>query len=79
MEVQYHALGYATQMSPKRVGYTPLAPALDLTTSLRGDLRSFFAEPIFAKGTKPEINMFFGVFFAENNTLDQELIISANN
>ena len=40
----------------------------------------FFAEPIFAKGTKPEISIFFAFFFfAQNNTLDRELIISANN
>ena len=40
----------------------------------------FFAEPIFAKGTKPKINIFLRFFFfAQNNTLDQELIISANN
>ena len=27
-------------------------------------LRFFFAEPIFAKGTKPKINIFFAFFFA---------------
>ena len=32
------ALGYATQMTPQKGGYTTPAPALDLTTSLRGDL-----------------------------------------
>ena len=42
-------------------------------------LRFFFAEPIFAKGTKPKINIFFAFFFAQNNTLDRELIISADN
>ena len=38
-------------------------------------LQFFLAEPIFAKGTKPKIN----IFLRQNNTLDQELIISANN
>ena len=33
----YHALAYATQMTPKKGGYTTPAPALDLTTSLQGD------------------------------------------
>ena len=37
MDIQYHALGYATRMTPKKGGYTTPAPALDLTTSLRGD------------------------------------------
>ena len=39
----------------------------------------FFAEPIFAKGTKPKINFFCSFFLRQNNTLDRELIISANN
>ena len=42
-------------------------------------LRFFFAEPIFAKGTKPKINFFLRFFLRQNNTLDRELIISANN
>ena len=33
----YCALEYATRMTPKMGGYTTRAPALDLTTSLRGD------------------------------------------
>ena len=33
----YHALGYAARMTLKKGGYTTPAPALDLTTSLRGD------------------------------------------
>ena len=37
----------------------------------------FFAEPIFAKGTKPKINIFLRFFLRQNNTLDRELIISA--
>ena len=41
-------------------------------------LRFFFAEPIFAKGTKPKINIFCVFFLRQNNTLDRELIISAN-
>ena len=32
-----HALGYATRMTPKKGGYTTPAPALHLTTSLRGN------------------------------------------
>ena len=43
----------------------------------RGDF--FFAEPIFSKGTKPKINFFCVFFLRQNNTLDRELIISANN
>ena len=39
LDIQYHALGYATRMTPKRV-YWP-APAIDLTTSLLGDLAYF--------------------------------------
>ena len=40
----------------------------------------FFAEPIFAKGTKPKINFFLHFcFLRQNNTLDRELIFSANN
>ena len=39
----------------------------------------FFAEPIFGKGTKPKINIFLRLFLRQNNTLDQEFIISANN
>ena len=40
----------------------------------------FFAEPIFAKGTKPKINIFLRFFvLRQNNTLDREVIISANN
>ena len=38
----------------------------------------FFAEPIFGKGTKPKINIFLRLFLRQNNTLDRELIISAN-
>ena len=39
----------------------------------------FFAEPIFAKGEEQKINIFLRfLFFAENNTLDRELNISAN-
>ena len=37
VEIQYHALGYATRMTPKRGGSTTPAPALDLTTSLSSD------------------------------------------
>ena len=37
LDVRNHTLGYATRTTPKR-GYTTLAPTLDLTTSLRGDL-----------------------------------------
>ena len=39
----------------------------------------FFAEPIFGKGTKPKINIFLRLFLRQNNTLDRDLIISANN
>ena len=38
----------------------------------------FFAEPIFALGMKPIIHFFSALFFADNNTLCQELIIFAN-
>ena len=41
-------------------------------------VRFFFAETIFAKGTKPKINIFLRFFLRQNNTLDRELIISAN-
>ena len=37
LDIKYHALGYATRMTPKKGGYVTPAPALDLTTSLRGD------------------------------------------
>ena len=39
LDIKYHALGYAAPMTPQKGGYTTHAPALDLTTSLRGDLR----------------------------------------
>ena len=37
MDIKYHALGYAPRMTPQKGGFTTPAPALDLTTSLRGD------------------------------------------
>ena len=37
LDVRNHTLGYATRTTPKKGGYTTLAPALHLTTSLRGD------------------------------------------
>ena len=38
----------------------------------------FFAEPIFAKGTKPKFNILLCFFLRQNNTVDRELIVSAN-
>ena len=36
-------MGYATRMTPKKGGFSTPVPALDLTTSLRGD----FAKLVF--------------------------------